>query len=167
MQANLGGMAPHAVAPDLAGFDPAAMLAGLAPARRLHARHTVGLLDPITAADQQVRVEDGLPETLEEVAGAYGHRYFKLKVGGDAAADLDRLCRIAAVLDRLHGYHATLDGNEQYADAEGALALWRAIEAEPRRASPASPRPSSTSSSRSGAPARWRRAWGRSPRRGP
>ncbi|TCZ66076.1 enolase-like domain-containing protein [Roseicella aquatilis] len=134
MRANLGGMTPHAVAPDLAGFDIAAMLAGLRPARRIHARHTVGLVDPITAADQAERVDDGLPETLEEVAAAYGHRYWKLKVSGEVAADLDRLRRIAAVLDRQHGYHATLDGNEQYADAEGALALWRAIAAEPRLA---------------------------------
>jgi hypothetical protein len=110
------------------------MLAGLRPARRIHARHTVGLVDPITAADQPERVADGLPETLEEVAATHGHRYWKLKVAGDVAADIDRLCRIASVLDGLHGYHATLDGNEQYADAEEATALWRAMLAEPRLA---------------------------------
>lgn len=135
MRGNIGGMAPHDVAPDLAGFDFAAMLAGQSPLARLHARHTVGLVDPITAADQDSRVNDGLPETLEEVATGYGHRYWKLKVGGNIAADVDRLCRIAAVLDRAHGgYHASLDGNEQYEDAEGALALWRAMQAEPRLA---------------------------------
>jgi hypothetical protein len=133
MRANIGGMAAHDVAPDLAGFDFAAFLAGLAPLQRLHARHTVGLVDPITAADQTERVDDGLPETLEEVAGTYRHRYWKLKVGGNVQADVERLSRIAAVLDRLHGgYHASLDGNEQYEDAEGALALWRAMEGEPR-----------------------------------
>ncbi len=132
MRANIGGMAPHPALPDLAGFDVGAMLAGLNPARRLQARHTVGLADPITGPDQAARVNDGLPETLEEVAATYRHAWWKLKVGGDVAADVDRLCRIAAVLDRLHGYHVTLDGNEQYEDAEGALALWRAIRAEPR-----------------------------------
>ncbi len=135
MGANIGGMAPHAAAaPDLAGFDFDAMLAGSAPLRRLHARHTVGLVDPITAADQAERVGDGLPETLEEVVGAYGHAFYKLKVGGDAAADIERLSRIAAVLDRLPEYRATLDGNEQYESADGAAALWRAMEAEPRLA---------------------------------
>ena len=135
MRANIGGMAPHAVMPDLAGFDFAAMLAGRQPLLRLHARHTVGLVDPITAADQSERVDDGLPETLEEVVATYRHRYWKLKVGGNVAADVERLSRIASVLDRLHGgYHASLDGNEQYEDAEGALALWRAMEAEPRLA---------------------------------
>ncbi|SDE11997.1 enolase-like domain-containing protein [Belnapia rosea] len=132
MQGNIGGMAPHAVAPDLAGFDFGAMLAGLRPARRIQARHTVGLVDPIAAAEQRSRVGDGLPETLEEVAATYRHGWWKLKVAGDVAADLDRLCRIAAVLDRQHDYHVSLDGNEQYADAEGAAELWRAMEAEPR-----------------------------------
>jgi hypothetical protein len=135
MRANVGGMAPHAVAPDLAGFDFSEFLAALDPLRRIHARHTVGLVDPITTDDQAERVNDGLPETLEDVAATYRHRYWKLKVGGNVAADVERLSRIAAVLDRLHGgYHASLDGNEQYEDAEGALALWRAMEAEPRLA---------------------------------
>jgi hypothetical protein len=133
MRANIGGMAPHRVASDLGGFDFGAMLGGLVPLRRIHARHTVGLVDPITAEDQTERVEDGLPETLEEVVATYRHRYFKLKVGGEIAADVERLARIASVLDRLHGgYHATLDGNEQYEDAEGAAALWRAMAAEQR-----------------------------------
>ena len=135
MRANIGGMAPHAVAPDLAGYDFAGMLSAQVPLQRLHARHTVGLVDPITAADQDSRVNDGLPETLEEIATFYGHRYWKLKVGGNIAADVDRLSRIAAVLDaQAMPYHASLDGNEQYEDAEGALALWRAMQAEPRLA---------------------------------
>jgi hypothetical protein len=134
MKANMGGTAPHPAVPDLAGFDFDAMLSASALPRRLHARHTVGLVDPITAADQSERVGDGLPETLEEVVGAYGHTYYKLKVGGEVAADVERLSRIAAVLDGLPDYRATLDGNEQYGSAEDAAALWRAIEAEPRLA---------------------------------
>lgn len=134
LRANIGGMAPHDAVADLAGYDFGATLASLQPARRMHARHTVGLVDPITAADQSERVDDGLPETVEEVAGTYRHTWWKLKVGGNVAADVDRLCRIASVLDRLHGYHVSLDGNEQYEDAEGVLALWRAMQAEPRLA---------------------------------
>ena len=134
MRANIGGAEPHAVAPDLPGFDFGTILAASAPPRRLHARHTVGLVDPITAADQSERVGDGLPETLEEVVDAYRHAYYKLKVDGDFTADVERLSRIAAVLDRLPEYRATLDGNEQYESAEAAAALWRAMEAEPRLA---------------------------------
>src|SRR5205823_14135424 len=97
------------------------------------ARHTVGLVDPITPADVGRRVGDGLPETLEEVVARYGHRWFKLKVAGDPRSDVERLRAIAAVLDQIgEPYHATLDGNEQYDDVEGALELWRRIEDEPR-----------------------------------
>ena len=134
LRANIGGMAPHGVIPDLGGYDFDAMLGSLTPSRRMHARHTVGLVDPITAADQTERVNDGLPETVEEVVATYRHTWWKLKVGGNIAADVDRLCRIASVLDRLHGYHVSLDGNEQYEDADGVLALWRAMQAEPRLA---------------------------------
>lgn len=114
---------------DLMAFDMEAFLEDLAPAPRIAARHTVGLLDPITKRS----LNDGLPETLEEVIARYGHRWFKLKVSGDVAADLERLAEIAAVLERIgEPYHATLDGNEQFASADAALDLWRRIKAEPR-----------------------------------
>ncbi|WP_119420359.1 mandelate racemase [Desertibaculum subflavum] len=134
MRRNLAGMRVHSTIADLAGFDFDAFLGALQPAPSIAARHTVGLVDPITAADQApgTRVEDGLPETLEEVAQAYRQRYWKLKVGGDVTADVDRLTRIASVLDRsAEPYHATLDGNEQYADPEAVLALWRRMQAVP------------------------------------
>ncbi|HEX7127555.1 MAG TPA: enolase C-terminal domain-like protein [Thermodesulfobacteriota bacterium] len=136
VRSNLPGIDAR-LAPDLAGFDLPRFLAGLAPAARLHVRHTVGLADPITAADLPAggRVGDGLPETLEEVVAAYGHTYFKLKVSGEVVRDVDRLAAIAAVLDRSpRPYHVTLDGNEQYADADGVLALWHAMAAAPRLA---------------------------------
>jgi len=134
MRANLPGMRPHAAIADLGAFDFGRFLASLTPATSVHARHTVGLVDPITAADRPAseRVDDGLPETLEEVVATYGHRYYKLKVGGQVEADVARLTRIAGVLDRLeHPYLASLDGNEQYSDAAGVIELWRAIERTP------------------------------------
>ena len=134
MRSNLAGMIPHPVIADLGDFDFTAFLAGLAPSNSIEARHTVGLVDPITAGDQAIadRVNDGLPETLEEVVRRYGQRCFKLKVSGDLRADLDRLTRIASVLDGIAGpLHVTLDGNEQYDDVESVVALWEAMEAEP------------------------------------
>ena len=130
VRANLPGIGASALTPDLAGFDLAAFLTSLRPGREIAVRHTVGLLDPIVASDQQSgeRVGDGLPETLEEVARAYRGRYYKLKIAGDAAADLERLTRIACVLDREIGdYQVTLDGNEQYDDIEGILGLWEGL----------------------------------------
>ena len=115
------------------GLDLGKFFEKLAYSRTIAARHTVGLVDPITASDQKQRVNDGLPETLEEVVARYGHRWFKLKVGGDAKADVARLSAIASVLDRIpEPYHASLDGNEQYDDFEGVAALWASMKAEAR-----------------------------------
>jgi hypothetical protein len=112
---------------------PSQFLQNLKPASQIAARHTVGMVDPITALDNKTPVKDGLPETLEEVIARYGHRWFKLKVGGDAKADVERLSAIAAVLDRIREpYHASLDGNEQYPDAAAVLELLGKMDAEAR-----------------------------------
>src|SRR5688572_8523150 len=125
VRSNIVGIA------DLPGFDMDEFLAGLEPRQAIAARHTVGLVDPITS--QEAKLRDGLPESLDQVIERYGHRWFKLKVGGELAADVERLSAIAAVLDRVAGpYHATLDGNEQYDDVEAILALWKKIRADRR-----------------------------------
>jgi hypothetical protein len=129
---NLPGISAPGWQADLMAFDMDDFLDGLAPRKEIAARHTVGLVDAITALDVGKRLDDGLPETLEEVIERYGHRWFKLKVGGEVKADVERLAAIAAVLDRLDAYSVSLDGNEQYESAEGALALWRAIRADAR-----------------------------------
>lgn len=130
MRGNLPGMG--AAHPEFAPFDFDSFLAGLQPSGSIEARHTVGMVDAITAADPHERVNDGLPETLEEVIATWGHRYFKLKVGGQIDADLARLEAIAAVLDRLpHPYFASLDGNEQYSDAAGVAELVAGLRARP------------------------------------
>ncbi|MEQ8346921.1 MAG: hypothetical protein RIB84_18900 [Sneathiellaceae bacterium] len=124
-----------ATAPDLQGFDIDGFLAGLRPAGRIEARHTVGLVDSLTDAGipPDRRVGDGLPESLEAAVAAYGLRSFKLKVQGDIDADLERLCGIAAVIDRQPApYRSTLDGNEQYKAPEAVLELWHRIAEEPR-----------------------------------
>ncbi|MEM8856602.1 MAG: enolase C-terminal domain-like protein, partial [Pseudomonadota bacterium] len=123
-----------ALTPDLEGFDMDAFLANLSPQPVIAARHTVGMVDPITSADiaDGARVDDGLPETLEEVIRATNVDHFKLKVGGNVEADIARLSAIAGVLDKLPTrYRATLDGNEQYATVDGIAALWDAMEETP------------------------------------
>ncbi len=130
---NLAGLRVTPLTPDLQGYDLDAFLAGLRLAEHIAARHTVGLVDPITRADQSERVGDGLPETLDEVVSTYGHRWFKLKVAGNVEADVARLLRIAGVLDQIEGgYRSTLDGNEQYDSIDGVLQLWQRMQAEPR-----------------------------------
>jgi hypothetical protein len=131
---NVAGIAaPGELVGDLSGFDLPQFLARLRPRPAIAIRHTVGLADPLVAADQDGnRIGDGLPETLEEVAHRYALRYYKLKVGGAIDADLERLSRIAAVLDREAGdYRVTLDGNEQYDCAEAVSELWRRMRERP------------------------------------
>jgi hypothetical protein len=114
------------------GLDMDRFLAGLSPHADIEARHTVGLVDAITSQDPRDRVNDGLPETLEEVVATYGHRWFKLKVGGNVAADIARLGAIASVLDRsARPYFVSLDGNEQYTSAAGVEELVAAIRSTP------------------------------------
>jgi len=130
MSGNLAGLdARH---PQFAGFDWNAFLRTLAPANSIAARHTVGLVDAIAAADLTQPVNDGLPETLEQVIARYGHHHFKLKVGGRIDDDVARLTRIAAVLDRVDGeIVVTLDGNEQYDGADGVLELLARLRGTP------------------------------------
>lgn len=133
MQRNLPGidpaLLPHGVQ-DLIGFDVTRFLGELTPAASIAARHTVGLIDPIRGHPRQVN--DGLPESLEEVIAVYGNTYFKLKLGGDIDQDLDRLSEIASVLDDLaRPYHVSLDGNEQYDDLDTLLDLWKRMQLMP------------------------------------
>jgi len=130
VRGNLPGIGAGRREFDGLGID--AFLAGLTPQADIEARHTVGLVDAITARDLPQRVDDGLPETLEEVVATYGHRWFKLKVGGQVAADVERLRAIAAVLDRSpQPYFVSLDGNEQYSSARGVAELVAAVRATP------------------------------------
>lgn len=139
LRLNLPGLVPHAIAPDLAGADLRALLEMLRPLGSLHARHTVGLLDPLgdregveDGGDREDRdPDDGLPTTLPEVVRFYGCTHYKLKLSGDVGHDLARLRAIARVLDALPAYRVTLDGNEQYADLEPLLELWTRAEADP------------------------------------
>ncbi|MFQ5971463.1 MAG: mandelate racemase [Alphaproteobacteria bacterium] len=134
MRANLPAIDAVDFAPVADRFDFDAFLSGLSPQQTIHARHTVGLADPITEADQSAgeRINDGLPETLEDVVEGYGHTYFKLKVAGDLDGDIERLGRIATVLDRIdEPYYASLDGNEQYDSVGEVVELWERIEGTP------------------------------------
>ncbi len=129
------GLRPADVHAELAGGQALAW-AHVGPPETVAVRHTVGLLDPITAADlpPDGGPRDGLPRTLEEYVARHGLRYFKLKVAGQVDDDLDRLVRIASVLDRgiPDRYVVTLDGNEQYKALEPVAELLALVEREPR-----------------------------------
>lgn len=130
MQSNAVGM--HDGHPQFSGMNFSSFLNQLTPATHIHARHTVGMVDAITAADVTEPVNDALPETLEQVVEHYGHRYYKLKVCGQLDKDISRLTAIASVLDRINApYFASLDGNEQYKNAGEVAELLSTMRATP------------------------------------
>lgn len=104
------------------------------PLTKVIARHTVGLSDPLTAANltPDNRIDDGLPQTLEDCIRFYGLQHFKLKVQGDVEHDLDRLRSVAKVVTQYCGnnYAFTLDGNEQYRKFSKFVELWYRIQTD-------------------------------------
>lgn len=104
------------------------------PLSHLSIRHTVGLIDPIRTSDIATdnELRDGLPQSLEEYVVAQGIRFVKIKIGGDAQSDFERLSEISALLDERsqHAYRVTLDGNEQYGDMDALIGLLERVENE-------------------------------------
>jgi hypothetical protein len=91
-------------------------------------RHTVGLADRLTDSDPGNDPQDGLPATLEAAIRRHGLHHFKLKLSGQIEADVERLTRIAGLLQGLGiDYRATLDGNETFADAASLGRFWQAL----------------------------------------
>ncbi len=113
------GLDPARVFPELKGIRFLKIMPRR-PRTHFFIRHTIGLGDPILAADQpkEKRVNDGEPETLEEYIRQDGLRYFKVKVSGDAKADLDRLEHIWSAVVRTEQPIVTLDGNESAKDID-------------------------------------------------
>jgi hypothetical protein len=98
------------------------------------ARHTVGLGDPITKDDIKAaeKMDDGLPQSLDQCIRAYGLRAFKIKLTGDAVRDLPRLRAIQALLEReVRGDSiVTLDGNENFKSCGAFREFWEQVLAE-------------------------------------
>lgn len=88
--------------------------------REIFIRHTVGTKDAILTNDlpKAQRLNDGEPETLEEYIRRDGLRHFKLKITGNAEADLDRLERIWGAIVKADRPVVTLDGNESARDLD-------------------------------------------------
>ena len=133
VRSNLFGIEPGAVHQELVGCQPRQWLPAR-PADSIYVRHTIGLGDPLTAADvpPEERIDDGFPHLLEQYVQRCGLRYFKVKVSNQLEHDLDRIAQIAALVERHRGddYRITLDGNEQYKQAEQFDRLIAAIRAE-------------------------------------
>ncbi len=130
--ADLLGFSARRLVPEVGDWSPRSLPA---PTESIAVRHTVGMLDPLTAAEvpESERVLDGLPQTLEEDIEAYGLTRFKVKIGGDLAANRDRLHAVCRVVMGRVGDAArfTLDGNEQCTDLEGLAGLLEDLARDP------------------------------------
>jgi L-alanine-DL-glutamate epimerase-like enolase superfamily enzyme len=73
-----------------------------APQATMPVFHSVGASDPIEPSDVKQRVDDGLPNTLEEWIRRDGLMRFKIKLnGGNLPADFERVVRIDRVVSRV------------------------------------------------------------------
>jgi hypothetical protein len=129
------GVRLDALHPELASLQPKDLLPP-GPLRSIVARHTVGLLDPLTDAEiaPADRVDDGLPQSLEACVRTYGLTHFKLKLSGDPRADAQRLHRIADLLTPIVAggrLAITLDGNENFREVERIHELSGLVCADP------------------------------------
>jgi len=127
---NTLGIRLQTLHPILDGYIPAGLLPNR-PLKEIQIRHTIGLSDAIAETDitQDQQLNDGLPKSLEANIRAYGVRYFKIKIDGDAVQDSKRLCSIDAVLKDcgVSDYFFTLDGNEQFQSVSEFRAFWQRI----------------------------------------
>ncbi len=90
--------------PDLGAERIQSFLGEIQPVGAVLLRHTIGLLDSLDGAGG-----------LEDEIRLARLRLFKIKIGGDADADIARLQAIHDLLSRhVPDYRATLDANEQY-----------------------------------------------------
>jgi hypothetical protein len=137
VRSNLFGIDASAVHPELRGASPIDWLPA-EPLQTVYVRQTIGLIDPLTVADiaPADRLWDGWPQAIEEYATRRGVRYYKVKVSNRFEQDLERLTRLARLLESHLGreYRVTVDGNEQYKRAEDFEELVAAIRARPELA---------------------------------
>ena len=81
-----------------------------APRSQIPVFHSVGASDALEEADVRTRVEDGLPNTLEEWIPRDGLIRFKIKLnGGNLPADLDRIVRTDRVVTRAQAVRGLTD----------------------------------------------------------
>ncbi len=135
IRGNLLGIDAGLVHAGLRGLSPAVWLPAH-PSTSVFVRQTVGMADALEVADIAPgdAVGDGRPQALEEYVTRQGVRYCKVKVANDLERDLDRLTRIAGILEAHRGddYRLTLDGNEQYKQAGAFERLVDGIRSAPR-----------------------------------
>ena len=102
------------------------------PLPSIIARHTVGLADPLTAADipKDEKVADQLPQAFIDCIRAYGLCHFKIKINGQPDTDLARLSALAEIITQNapKDFAFTLDGNEQFKSITDFQTFWQSVQ---------------------------------------
>ena len=98
------------------------------PKPRMPLYHLVGALDPLTSADVEKKIGDGLPETLGEWIAHNGLTHLKIKLSGDQLDwDVDRVLSIDKVASEAQAkrgcsaWFYSADFNEKCANVEYVL----------------------------------------------
>lgn len=105
------------------------------PQTEMTIRHTIGMADPLEASeiDAESKLEDGLPQSLEENIRQYGLTHFKIKLPADLGTATMRLHAIANVIQRECDHYAfTIDGNEFFTDVANFKHYWTALTESPQ-----------------------------------
>jgi hypothetical protein len=135
---NLMGVKLGEIHVELGNETPAELLPAQ-PLTSTQVRHTVGLTDPITPGDilESERVNDGLPQDLENCIRVYGLRACKIKLTGKPDHDLARLNNLNEVITRETGgdFLATLDGNENFKSFAEFRDFWERLTGAPHLSS--------------------------------
>jgi L-alanine-DL-glutamate epimerase-like enolase superfamily enzyme len=105
------------------------------PKQRMPLYHLVGALDPLTDADVEKRIGDGLPETLGDWIKADGLTHLKIKLNGDDLSwDVERVLGVEAAAVQAQAergcsrWNYSLDFNERCADVAYVLDFLKQIE---------------------------------------
>jgi len=119
--------------PEFAGKFPSQYLLR-APKPWLWCNHSVGAADPIKTSEIKERLNDGLPQSLEQWIVADGLTHLKIKLdGNDLDRDVARVVEINQVAtsvkvpEGVRSWHYSLDFNEQCPDVEYLLDFVRHI----------------------------------------
>jgi hypothetical protein len=134
VRGNVLGIRLGEVDEELQSFQPRDLLPS-DPRGSIVARHTIGMADLLTADEisEADRLDDGLPQSLDECIQRYCLRHFKIKVSGNIDSDVDRVGRIADVIGRLvpPDFAVTMDGNEQFRSLEAFREYWQTLTSVP------------------------------------
>jgi L-alanine-DL-glutamate epimerase-like enolase superfamily enzyme len=129
------GFSASSIHPNLKGI-PLTKLVPPQPLTKVTARHTIGLGDVLFEKEisDDDRLDDSLPQSLEQCIRYYKLKQFKIKISGDLEWDSKRLIEIATVITKNaeKTFKFSLDGNEQFDSIVAFQNYWMKLSNEKR-----------------------------------